>query len=862
MSYVTKYRALWTDILGVDWKIDIEQDGYTTPIYDMQCTNDPLRIEYLSSTDDIHQDPIKGSRADLHIYSDTNFQYAEFYSVDDQEYRMSIYYDDSGYQLFWRGFVVSDNYSEPYDGVTYPVTISASDGLGALKDYLYKYQTTDPDDTYYTGRRLESQIIIDCLGKIGATGFTEHINIYEESMNVTGNDSPINQLMIDTDVFKDKYCYDVLSEVLNKYDANIRQIGGQFIIYRPVELSQAVIYGRVFTDAYTKTTITTSTEQFINRVTTASDLHDYEGGDLSPVRPAKTVVIHQDYGNKESWIDNYDFKADTYDTGTNTFDFWTGVSCIAYLPSYFSLADSDGMLIDTHNTSPNFTKYMTQTFGQYALATTQDFILSMDYAFYNSSVDVGTTHLYVDVIASNGQHLHQLDTEVYEWDDATHHIDCGGDAPNGFSGWITLEQKVTSIPSDGPLEIRVYGLWDSIPTVRPVIKNIKFYAISETINYLKVDGQNKVLRFLRGLLGVHKFVTSTKTIPVATIQDTIVEKTHTGTNNLAGINIEYDCLLGDVYDVNIDNIIEQFAGSLATVIRISTGTAVDNFITAYDPDYTGITLGHVMEITGEGLTFEGTDNNNFTGSTSITNLTGNITGTVSTITAFDPGRVKIVQVLVTGSSGACDIIVDAESHSMPYDAISIPTSIDAFIALWGATYTSNQSVVLTRSGADKLIITGQNVGDNFSVSDGTTSGNLLGTVSTTQTSITLVNRLDEIIVTGDSGTANILCDGVTRMIEVTETLQPAVDWNTTDPGGESTFLIAIIKDEITAQYARARVQLTLPVREYASAPCINLMGCMQDDLNQYGGNNRLFVFNKGVFNVRDREWSLDLVEIL
>ena len=47
-----------------------------------------------------------------------------------------------------------------------------------------------------------------------------------------------------------------------------------------------------------------------------------------------------------------------------------------------------------------------------------------------------------------------------------------------------------------------------------------------------------------------------------------------------------------------------------------------------------------------------------------------------------------------------------------------------------------------------------------------------------------------------------------------------------------------------------------------AAPDVNMLYNLQDSLNTYGGNNRIFMANRGEFDVKRGEWSVDEIEIL
>lgn len=243
MAWAVKYRIEWDDISGVDWKVDIEEDSFAGSITTLKATGNPLNIFWDNYNDNIF-DPLKPSEANLEVFSETNFAIADIYAIQDLQFRMSVYENEV---LKWRGFINSRKYEEPYECPPYPVTINAICGLEFLRDYFYASSVSISDGvqdiTYYNGFRTEAQIITDILGKIGVTGFTEYVNIYENSMNSATSDSPMDHTAINVDVFRGFYCDEVLMQILSKYNACIIQKDGSFVIYRPTELDGANVAG-------------------------------------------------------------------------------------------------------------------------------------------------------------------------------------------------------------------------------------------------------------------------------------------------------------------------------------------------------------------------------------------------------------------------------------------------------------------------------------------------------------------------------------------------------------------------------------------------------------------------------------------
>jgi hypothetical protein len=100
----------------------------------------------------------------------------------------------------------------------------------------------------------------------------------------------MDQLKINVDVFRDKNCYDTLVEICKKYNAIIHWWNGYYTIYRPYELSRSTVYGRHFTDQSTKTPVSISSDQLINRPGFESDFLSVNGGMLNIIDPFKKVT--------------------------------------------------------------------------------------------------------------------------------------------------------------------------------------------------------------------------------------------------------------------------------------------------------------------------------------------------------------------------------------------------------------------------------------------------------------------------------------------------------------------------------------------------------------------------------------------
>lgn len=565
MEWFTKYRMEFKDLLGLGWQVDIqeyvaEQGTITT----MQPTGNPLNIDWLSNSDNLFDSTVNGSVATINVYANTDFEWADLYNYDQLTYRVRVSY--TGGLTYWYGYINSEGYTEPYDGVAYPVVITASDGLGFLKTIKY-----DDNGTPYNGRITEKQIIFDVLGKVNIETYLEGLNIYETNMDTDDFDSPLAQTLIDVDVFRDMYCYDVLSAILQKYNAVIRQIphsnnGTAFIIYRPVDLVNSTIQTRVFNINDEPGVIITrilSTDQLIDR-NGNSDIHVSNGGVMMIRPPVKKVTIKQDYGNKESWLDNYEVKGNTW-IG-NTFQYWNNPTGGINQLSQWIPGETDGLALPSEP-APARVWSVNQTFE--CKASAGDILgFEFDYLLYNFWGSVAEDMEFYVSVKSNTtvggvyQWLSEVDDEYAEWVGTETFITIHEDVDLGTTGWVTYRRKIIGLPVGGTYTVTLYGVTGGTDNVLVGYKNIKIYATADEIASKKVLTQyGWPYRWLGWLVNAVFGKTYHREKELTDLVE-IVQNEYIPTSAVShGIENTYNYILGDVTDATIDNVLYQFRGS-------------------------------------------------------------------------------------------------------------------------------------------------------------------------------------------------------------------------------------------------------------------------------------------------------------
>jgi hypothetical protein len=531
-----KYRCEFSDIANLAWKWDFEVEGWGGSITAMQAAGDPMTYDCLAGSDDLYEDPVRGTIATLRVIATSLGQWDVFSTVNPLEVRVKIY---QGGNLYFVGWIQPGSLDEAYDDYPYAVTITATDGLGYLKEIEYVPSTE--------GRRSEDDLIItDMLSEIGATSFNEIVNIYEENMASDTDDSAIEQTYPLTDAFEDMTCYEVLEEILKSWKALIRQKDGIFWIYRPKEMTGNA-YARKFTAVGTKTAETVNYIQQISRSTTPSGFRDTNGGVKRHLTTAKKLTLLHDLGNRESWVKNWEFNAETFD-GTN-FEDWTGST--KHISEYVSDEEQGVIITGAIPVSQSIAPNIKASIGD--LLT-----IELEYGFYNPTnaalpfvgwqMQVRQGSFYLKDV-SDSQSTMDWQTDPY-----TIEIRAADLAP-GWSGWTTWKRQtvLAGFDIDGPIQISLWpGTFGAIAF--NCTKNLRLFVSSYDL-LAKPSSYAGRERF-SNLAKTRKYYTKA-------IKE-IKEKRYEITGATYGEIYDEDHILGDIEqaDASIDNILEQFKGSL------------------------------------------------------------------------------------------------------------------------------------------------------------------------------------------------------------------------------------------------------------------------------------------------------------
>lgn len=454
----------------------------------LQATATPLTWQGFPP-DDPFERVIYGHRATLQVYTE-KFELEDLFTADDFALPFELEHDASGsYELYWKGYIQAASYKEPYDGEPVAADIVAIDGLGLLKNFQF-------DAWELTGYKTLSFYIHKALQEINYSEFEEHINIYGNGMGNLLSDSPLDQLGASARLFRGKNLHEVVTIILSAFNAIIEVIEGTVVIYRPAELVNATMYGRKFTSATVKSTITRQTQKLIQRGSNKTGIIDVEGGTLLQIPHASGVHMEYDMGWQESALESWDFLFEDFvdlTAGWWKIDPWTS-SFIKSPPltTITSISAEKGVYL---NKTENREDCYFQQVIPGVKTRPANFSLSFRYAWHNTDTDSRSIQFGVRIIITppGSPHLARYYNNVVP--PATNPWVTSSDslgtwcrvfpmsssplnwgytlvAP-GWGEWREFEQAINGIPFDGDLTIQIYPNRRSHQYIKVAIQDIK-----------------------------------------------------------------------------------------------------------------------------------------------------------------------------------------------------------------------------------------------------------------------------------------------------------------------------------------------------------------------------------------------------
>ena len=239
---VTQYTLTFDTTTGQDikWELDIRRtyddaDGLppwiNDPVIPLVGTGNPIEIEWERDYD-VYK-PIIGSKATVNLLVQNAGQYADFNQAGPYEYQVRLRYTDENdaMQDYWRGYMTPLDGSESVGTFPFPISFTATDGLGLLEEATADVPTSIDDVNvidavtealYQTGLNLD--VYLDSGIQVGDGGTPV---VYSEALR---------QVTIDPDwVYNEERTErltrkEQIEGILSAFNCTIKQSNGKWYI--------------------------------------------------------------------------------------------------------------------------------------------------------------------------------------------------------------------------------------------------------------------------------------------------------------------------------------------------------------------------------------------------------------------------------------------------------------------------------------------------------------------------------------------------------------------------------------------------------------------------------------------------------
>jgi hypothetical protein len=238
-SYGVKYRmGTFQDFVkesSKDILIDILERSYSGPIIEICGGAGPVKVKYEGDRDDPNAALI-ASDCEFELLVETDGDFDELFQGDDKKFRTNLYINGD---LYHTDYIIPEFHSKPYIFEPYPVTITASDRLGELKNHDF----LDDGDNRYKGDMKAIKIIAEILKKTGLElNIRCGINVFDSGMTENPEDDPLDQAYVDSRIYYSakkipSKCDVVIKSILDPFRAQLFQSMG---VYWIIRLSDAV----------------------------------------------------------------------------------------------------------------------------------------------------------------------------------------------------------------------------------------------------------------------------------------------------------------------------------------------------------------------------------------------------------------------------------------------------------------------------------------------------------------------------------------------------------------------------------------------------------------------------------------------
>jgi hypothetical protein len=142
MAYGLKYTIPFKDIDNYSNVVEIYQDGFVGSSTELIATDQPATHKYEREDNEDITSSIMSATLTISFYSTDVTDFRNFFSYSDREFLVVHKFDGD---IIFKGYLLNDISGEPFQDPPYPVVVTATDGLGQLKEISLVGPSVDTD---------------------------------------------------------------------------------------------------------------------------------------------------------------------------------------------------------------------------------------------------------------------------------------------------------------------------------------------------------------------------------------------------------------------------------------------------------------------------------------------------------------------------------------------------------------------------------------------------------------------------------------------------------------------------------------------------------------------------------------------
>jgi hypothetical protein len=229
MAYGLKYTIPFKDVDNYSNVVEIYQDNYVGSSTELIATDVPAVHTYEREDNEDITSSIMSATLTISFYSTDVTDFTSFFSYSDREFLVIHKFEGS---TVFKGYLLNDITGEPFQDPPYPVVLTATDGLGQLKEFQMTGPSADTD---------LGTLIFNQLNSLNLELDFEICNDLYEGLVMDNTKSIFDQavgenLLIQKDTFTQIQlnAFDFLAEICKTFGWALFQRSNRWIIQRAI----------------------------------------------------------------------------------------------------------------------------------------------------------------------------------------------------------------------------------------------------------------------------------------------------------------------------------------------------------------------------------------------------------------------------------------------------------------------------------------------------------------------------------------------------------------------------------------------------------------------------------------------------